>query len=109
MGEKGARYASILLIAQMYVLTFILILARYLSIWLLLVILALPLARQALSALLKPRPTSPPEAYPKEAWPFWLVAFNFIHNRRFGSLFVGALLLDILLRSAGVTLVLKLL
>ncbi len=34
----------------------------------------------------EPKPDEPPENYP--AWPLWFVGMAFIHNRRYGILFV---------------------
>ncbi len=104
LGEHRAREGSILLIILMYAVTVLLIVTRYLSIWLLLVLLALPSARLTIKALRSAKPTSPPEGYPKEAWPLWFVGFTFIHNRNFGILFMLALILDLVARTAGFTL-----
>ena len=41
-----------------------------------------------------PRPDSPPEDYP--GWPLWFVAVAFVHNRRFGILFVAGLALQLI-------------
>ena len=35
-----------------------------------------------------PRPAAMPEEYRADVWPLWYVAFAFLHNRRFGVLFV---------------------
>ena len=42
--------------------------------------------------------TDRPAEYPAEAWPLWFVAFAFLHNRRFGLLFLLGLIGDIALR-----------
>ena len=41
----------------------------------------------------KPKPEEPPEGY--RGWPLWFVAIAFIHNRRFGLLFVAGLALQL--------------
>ncbi len=107
LGEKRARYASMLLILLMYAVTILLILTGYLAFWLLLVLLAAPKALQTLRALRQSKPTTPPPGYPSQSWPLWFVGFTFLHNRTFGTLFMLALILDIVSRNFGLTFVLK--
>ncbi len=107
LGEHRAREGSILLVILMYAVTLLLILTGYLSLWLSLVLLALPSARLTIKTLRQPKPASPPEGYPKGAWPLWFVGFTFIHNRNFGIFFMFALILDVTFRTAGFNLFLK--
>ena len=48
-----------------------------------------------------PKPTRIPEEYRADVWPLWFVAFAFLHNRRFGPLFVLGLAVEAALRLAG--------
>jgi len=41
----------------------------------------------------RPKPRHPPEGY--RGWPLWFVGVAFIHNRRFGMLFVAGLALQL--------------
>jgi 1,4-dihydroxy-2-naphthoate octaprenyltransferase len=61
---------------------------------LLLVVGALPLLLLVLRAHNAARPQEPPDRYP--GWPLWFVGFAFIHNRRFGGLFVVGLALQLI-------------
>jgi 1,4-dihydroxy-2-naphthoate octaprenyltransferase len=42
-----------------------------------------------------------PEEYRPNVWPLWFVAFAFLHNRRFGALFVLGLVVEVVLQSSG--------
>ena len=65
---------------------------------LLLVFLAFPALRLALQVYRQPKPADRPAEYPADAWPLWFVAFAFLHNRRFGLLFLLGLIGDLILR-----------
>ena len=47
------------------------------------------------------RPASMPEEYRADVWPLWFVAFAFLHNRRFGTLFVLGLAIEATLQLVG--------
>ena len=97
LGEKAARYVTIALSIAMYAATAAL--AIWQGMWaLVLVIGALPLLWQMLRFYSKPKPAERPEWY--HGWPLWFVAIAFIHNRRFGLLFVTGLGLQLALESA---------
>jgi 1,4-dihydroxy-2-naphthoate octaprenyltransferase len=94
LGESTARYVTIALSVLMYVS------AGALAVWqemwaLVLVVGALPLMQLVWRFYSKPKPEKPPEGYP--GWPLWFVAVAFIHNRRFGLLFVTGLGLQLVL------------
>jgi 1,4-dihydroxy-2-naphthoate octaprenyltransferase len=55
---------------------------------------ALPLLRLVMRFYRSPRPERPPEDYP--GWPLWFVAVSFVHNRRFGILFIAGLVLQLI-------------
>lgn len=101
LGERRARTATIAMFTLEYLLVGALVWSGYVS-WLLLVVL---LAGQwyvrAVRAYRQPRPAGPPPEYPPNIWPLWYSAFAFQHTRRFGSLFLLGLLLDLLARAVG--------
>lgn len=88
LGEKLSRYVTIILSVGMYVATAAL--AVWQEMWALVAVVgALPLLLLVIRFYSRPKPEKPPENYP--GWPLWFVAIAFIHNRRFGLLFVGGL------------------
>jgi 1,4-dihydroxy-2-naphthoate octaprenyltransferase len=102
LGETNARRATIVMLTLQYVLVVALWLSGYAS-WLLLAVFgAIPWYRRALQAYAHPRPAAPPPEYPPNVWPLWFAAFAFQHTRRFGSLFLLGLTLDLLARKLGV-------
>jgi 1,4-dihydroxy-2-naphthoate octaprenyltransferase len=50
-------------------------------------------ALQVIPMFSNPKPEEKPEDYP-EVWPNYFVAGAFVHNRRFGMLFLLGLILD---------------
>eukprot|EP00742_Colponemidia_sp_Colp-10_P009808 GILJ01010730.1.p1 GENE.GILJ01010730.1~~GILJ01010730.1.p1 ORF type:complete len:375 (+),score=35.53 GILJ01010730.1:25-1125(+) len=93
LGNMPARYVSILLMATMYLLNAYLVYLNHLPVWTLLSLIALPTCIHTSKVFLRDRPSSPPANYRKGAWPLWYVSFAFVHNRKFGMLFVFGLLL----------------
>jgi 1,4-dihydroxy-2-naphthoate octaprenyltransferase len=82
----------------MYALVVYLILTSY-FIWIMLIVfLAITVFRRVVTLYLKPRPAGPPEWYPKEAWPLWFVSWAFLHNRRYGLLFLAGLIGEVILK-----------
>jgi 1,4-dihydroxy-2-naphthoate polyprenyltransferase len=99
IGERAARLlVSALLLAQ-YVLVFVLIATGFFGPALLLILLAAPRLVSALRLLSQPRPKERPEAYPSQVWPLWFVRRCFEHNRRWGTLFLVGLVVDVVYRS----------
>jgi 1,4-dihydroxy-2-naphthoate octaprenyltransferase len=97
IGEKNARDLTIALVALMYVITVVLVLVKVFLPTVLLVLFALPLAMWVKTAYSFTKPDKPPIEY--VGWPLWFVGFTFVHNRRFGSLYLLGILLHILLRA----------
>jgi 1,4-dihydroxy-2-naphthoate octaprenyltransferase len=88
LGESLARHVTVVLSVLMYMS------AAALAVWeemwaLVLVAGAVPLLLLVLRFYRNPKPTRAPEGY--RGWPLWFVAVAFIHNRRFGLLFVAGL------------------
>ncbi len=98
LGEKIARYAVVGMMILQYAWVVYLTIIRFFTPVVLLVFLALPALRLTLRVYRQPKPADRPAEYPAEAWPLWFVAFAFLHNRRFGLLFLLGLIGDIALR-----------
>lgn len=97
IGEKAARVSVQVMIALMYLLVIGLVIAGYFTPFMLVVLGALTLLPGTWKMLSHPRPSEPPPAY-RESWPIWFVGAAFIHNRRFGMLFLLGLILDVAYR-----------
>ena len=82
-----------------YVFVVYLVLTRFFTPLMLVVLFALPTLRLAWEVYRRVKPAEAPKAYPADAWPLWFVAFAFQHNRRFGLLFLLGLIGDVILRS----------
>jgi 1,4-dihydroxy-2-naphthoate octaprenyltransferase len=99
IGERAARYTTLVLIALQYVLVLYLIVIGFFTPVMLVVGLALPgFFKDLLPMYRRPRPEQRPEAYPEDAWPLWFVATGFVHARRFGLLFLLGLVVDTVLQ-----------
>jgi len=85
-----------------YVLTAALVIAGFFTPVMLVVALALPTFAFTLRMFQQPKPAERPEWFPADAWPTWLAAFAFLHNRAFGLLFLLGLIVEGVLRGAGV-------
>ncbi len=102
IGERAARVAVVAMRVAQYALVGYLVAIGFFSLVMLVVLLALPSLRLALAVYRQPKPAGPPPEYPAGAWPLWFVGFAFLHNRRFGLLFLLGLIGDVVLRVAGV-------
>ncbi|HEY5574735.1 MAG TPA: hypothetical protein VIK64_17060 [Anaerolineales bacterium] len=61
----------------------------------LIVLFALPTFFEVIwSTYRSPKPQERPEEYPADSWPLWFVGFAFVHNRRFGLLFMVGLIIS---------------
>jgi 1,4-dihydroxy-2-naphthoate octaprenyltransferase len=101
LGERTARYTTIVMFTLEYLLVIGLVLSGYVSVLLLVVLFALQWYVRAIRAYSHPRPTGPPPEYPPNIWPLWFAAFAFQHTRRFGSLFLLGLAADVVARKIG--------
>lgn len=100
IGEKAARYAVIAMMVLPYFFTGWLILTRFFTPVMLLVLLALPTLRASIPPLLKAKPETRPEGFPdgQGGWPLYFAPIAFRNNRAFGGLFMVGLILDVALR-----------
>jgi len=96
IGEKASRYAVLGMMIAPYLLTVYLIAARFFTPVMLIVLLAVPTFLKIYPAFLKPKPETRPEG--QIGWPLYFVGYAFYNNRKFGSLFMVGLLLDVFLR-----------
>jgi 1,4-dihydroxy-2-naphthoate octaprenyltransferase len=96
IGEKASRYAVLAMMIAPYLFTLYLIAIKFFTPVMLLVFLAFPTFLTIYPRFLKPKPTTRPEG--QIGWPLYFVGYAFANNRKFGSLFMFALLLDTFLR-----------
>jgi len=99
IGERAARYAMITMLVLQYALVAYLVAISFFTPLLLIVFLALPKLLPTLRILRSARPAAPPAGYPERFWPGWFVAYAFVHNRRWGSLFLLGLVLELVARA----------
>lgn len=102
LGQRLSRAILITMTLLQYLLVLYLVVTGFFTPAMLVVILAYKIFRLVMSIYTKPRPESRPEDYPQDAWPLWYVSFAFIHNRRFGLLFLLGLVADAILRATGI-------
>ena len=96
LGEKASRYAVLAMMVAPYILTVYLIAAKFFTPVLLIVFLALPAFLKIYPIFLQPKPVTRPEG--SRGWPLYFVGYAFYNNRKFGSLFMLGLLIDVVLR-----------
>ena len=96
IGEKASRYAVLAMMIAPYLFTLYLIAARFFTPVMMIVFLALPTFLKIYPVFLKPKPETRPEG--QIGWPLYFVGYAFVNNRKFGSLFMFGLLIDVVLR-----------
>ena len=92
LGRERALFLTQQLLVGFFAFVLCLVLTGTLSVWTLLVFLAVPRLFEVLKTLSRPKPAAAPPGYP--LWPLWYVAWCFLVTRRAGALFVAGLLLD---------------
>ena len=95
MRKVGALAVLAMMIAP-YLFTVYLIAVKFFTPVLLIVIFALPTFLQIYPKFLQPKPQTRPEG--QIGWPLYFVGYAFYNNRKFGSLFMFGLLIDVVLR-----------
>lgn len=93
LGEQRARTTAKIMVALMYVSTIALVIAGVFLPTVLLVLLAVPLAIWMWNIYSAPKPKTPPEW--AIGWPLYFVGVAFVHNRRFGMLYLLGIILHI--------------
>lgn len=99
LGEKLSRYLTVVLVFLQYLVTLYLIAIQFFTPVALIVFLAVTSLPIVLQFLRKPRPEARPTEYPAEYWPLWFSGVTFLHSRRFGMLYMLAILLDIIVKA----------
>ena len=97
LGEKLARYAVMGMLALMYLLVIALVITRYFSPVMLVVLLALPTLKVVWRAYRAPKPAEQP-AGTEGVWPLWFSAASFYHNRAYGLYFLLGLLVNFFIK-----------
>ena len=100
IGEKAARYAVMAMMILPYLFTAYLILEKYFTPVMLIVLFAIPALRESIPPLMKPKPDTRPDGFPdgQGGWPLYFAPIAFRNNRSFGTLFMLGLLADVILR-----------
>lgn len=93
LGDKNARVMTRALVALMYILPVVLVVTGIFTPTILLVAFALPLALSLWRIFGQPKPQAPPPW--AIGWPLYFVGVAFVHNRRFGMLYLLGIILDI--------------
>jgi 1,4-dihydroxy-2-naphthoate octaprenyltransferase len=93
LGEKLSRYTSLGMIFLQYILVVYLVITGFFTPLMLIVFFSIPVLRQIIPLFRHPKPEEKPDDYP-DVWPNYFVAAAFVHNRRFGLLFLLGLILD---------------
>jgi len=97
IGETAARALNMAAIILAYAVTlYLIVVPRFLTPVMVIVFFAAPQALKALKLLSRPRPKEAPPGYP--VWPRWFSTVSFVHNRKFGNLFILGVALDTVLR-----------
>lgn len=98
LGDRLARATAIGCMVTQYALVIGLIIAGFFTPILLVVLLALRAFALTFHMFRQPKPAEKPEWFPADAWPTWLAAFAFYHNRAFGLLFLLGLIVETALK-----------
>jgi 1,4-dihydroxy-2-naphthoate octaprenyltransferase len=98
LGESLSRYTVIGMLVIQYLSVLYLIISGFFTPILLIVLFAIPAFTRVFKILSQPTPHEKPLEFPADVWPNWYVAAAFYHNRRFGLLFLGGLVLDTIYR-----------
>lgn len=98
LGERNSRITVVSMFVLQYITVLYLVLTGFFTPVPLVVLLAIPMLLQLLPMFRAPKPDEKPADYP-DVWPNYFVAAAFQHNRRFGSLFLLGLILDVVVRN----------
>jgi 1,4-dihydroxy-2-naphthoate octaprenyltransferase len=97
LGEKRSRGIAIGMMIVQYLLVIILIANGYFTPIMLIILAGLYTFPRVWKMFSKPKPAERPADYSEETWPLWFVAGAFYHNRFFGLVFLGGLILELFL------------
>lgn len=97
IGERISRYTVVGMWLFQYLAVIYLVLTGFFTPVMLIVVLAFRTFLELFPMFRKPKPEEKPEDYP-DVWPNYFVAAAFVHNRRFGWLFLLGLIIDTFLK-----------
>ena len=93
LGEKISRFTALGMIFLQYVMVVYLVITGFFTPLMLIIFFSIPVLLQIIPIFRQPKPEEKPEDYP-DVWPNYFVAAAFVHNRRFGMLFLLGLILN---------------
>ena len=93
LGERLSRYTALGMIFLQYLMVVYLVITGFFTPLMLIVFFSVPVLMQIVPLFRQPKPEVKPEDYP-DVWPNYFVAAAFVHNRRFGMLFLLGLILN---------------
>jgi len=96
LGEKASRYIVLGMLVLQYLSVVYLVVTRFFTPVMLIVFFSVPVFLQFLPMFRQPKPSEKPADYP-DVWPNYFVAAAFVHNRRFGLLYLLGLILNAIL------------
>jgi 1,4-dihydroxy-2-naphthoate octaprenyltransferase len=101
IGEKAGRYSILAMMALPYIFTGYLIVIRFFTPIMGIVLFALPTFFKVYPSLLNPKPAERPADFPdgQGGWPLYFAPLGFWNNRSFGSLFMLGVLVDVFIRT----------
>jgi 1,4-dihydroxy-2-naphthoate octaprenyltransferase len=99
IGERAARWTVLGMMAAQYIVVAYLVFTGFFSPVVLVVFFALNLLWQAYAIYRHPKPNEAPANMPPGVWPLYFVGASFVHNRRFGLLFLLGLIGDLVWRA----------
>jgi 1,4-dihydroxy-2-naphthoate octaprenyltransferase len=100
VGERFSRLVVRVMMILPYFLLAYLVITKYFTPLILIVLVAIPALRQVLPAFTKPKPETRPLDFPEGqgGWPLYFAPLAFLYNRSFGTFFVLGLIADVLVR-----------
>ena len=100
IGEAAARYLTVTCLIAPYLIIAWLVITRYFTPALAVVVLALPPLLRELPAFFKPKPGTRPENFPEGegGWPLFFAPRAFVYTRSFGTWFLVGLVAEVALR-----------
>jgi 1,4-dihydroxy-2-naphthoate polyprenyltransferase len=96
LGERASRYTVVGMLVLQYLSVVYLVITRFFTPVMLIVFFSVPVFLQILPMFRQPKPAEKPADYP-DVWPNYFVASAFVHNRRFGLLYLLGLILNAVL------------
>ncbi len=96
LGERLARFTVVGMLVLQYISVIYLTIIQFFTPVLLIVLLAIKSFMEVMPIFRQPKPDQKPPDFP-DVWPNYFVAAAFVHNRRFGILYLLGLILNAIL------------